>query len=217
MRLLGVLVVVAACGGGGPSAAPPDAAPDGSDGDGGRLGLFVAWEPNPQVPGPLTNDLTTSEVALQVRSLQFLSDIGDATRNNFTLRWNDQSEPLETTLPNAPAGLYSQVLIHLGGGTDSAYRIIGTWRDDNHGGAIKTFRVEDTMSVGISLDCHKLLAAAGSTEIAIKIDLRDALGAVRFDNLMKDETGAYVLDPQSDPVQMNAFRMQMESAFRLDN
>jgi hypothetical protein len=216
MRLLGVLVVLAACHTSGGGQHTPDAATDDADGGGGRLGLFVAWEPDPQVPGPLTKDITTSEVAFAIRSLQFLSDVGDASRGNLSLRWNSEIEPLETTLPTAPAGLYSQISIHLGGGSDAAYRIIGTWHDDD-GGETRTFRIEDTAQTFVMLDCAKLLAAAGSTEVAIKIDLRDALGQVRFDGLPKDETGTYVLDQQTDAVQLAELRKRIPLAFRLDN
>ncbi len=212
MRLLGVLVVLAACGGGSPGGPAPDAA-DGS-GSSGRLGLFVAWEAVPQLPGPVTEDLTTSRVELQVRSLQFLSDQGDASRSNIALRWDDTIEPDETTFPTAPAGLYSQVSIHLGGGADPAYRIAGTWRD---GGTTRPFRVEDATSAAVNLECNRQLAAAGSTEIAIAIDLREALMRVDFRALPVDGTGASVLDDQSDPPQLDDFRKRMIAAFHLDD
>lgn len=215
MRLLGVLAALAACGGGDAGGPPPDANINGHGSGDDRLGLFVAWEPDPQVPGPLTNDLSASEVALQIRSLQFLSDAGDASIGNFTLRWNDTIEPLETTLPTAPAGLYSQVSIHLGGGADSAYRVIGTFRDQD--GKPRTFRIEDDMSFAVALDCDKLLAAGGSTEVAIKIDLRTPLSAVMFGRLPTDDTGTVVLDDHTDPLQLDGFRKRLSAAFFLDN
>ena len=217
MRLLGVFVVFAGCHSG--SMAMPDAKIGGDDAPSAGLGIFVAWESNPSLPGPVSQDLTVSDVTFQLKSFQLLGDAGDAIRSKYLLTWSSLTEPLEESFPDAPAGVYSKVTLDFGGSiVDYSYQIHGTWKDDFGGGggrAPRPFKIEDHAPLTAVLDLSTTLVAAGSAEVAIRLGLADALKGIDFHKVNTDE-GVLVLD-EDNPDQLNPFRSRLQRAFQIDN
>jgi hypothetical protein len=216
MRLLGVLVVFAGCHGGGMATPDAGAGSGSSDASSGRLGLFVAWEMNPSLPGALSDSIMVSDVELQLRNFQLVGDAGNATRSKYLLTWNDVTEPLEDTFPDAPAGVYSKVAIDMGstGLATYTYQILGMWRGDPQVPATP-FKIEDHSPLTILLPCDRTLTAAGSSEVAVRIDLRAAVSSIAF-NKLDSSDGVLVLD-DGNPDELDDFRQRLQDAFRIEN
>jgi hypothetical protein len=112
--------------------------------------------------------------------------------------------------PNATAGVYSKASLDLGGTlVNYAYRIRGTWTDDK---GPKPFEIADDQPFMIVLDCNKMLAAAGSAEIVIRIDLRNALGSITKD--LEDDDGPIEISNRNNMAALQAFRGHLQDAFK---
>ncbi|HET9623112.1 MAG TPA: hypothetical protein VFP84_17185 [Kofleriaceae bacterium] len=106
----------------------------GSDAAGGP-GLFVTWDDNPRVPGPLTSDIDVTSVSFQIRNFQLLADAGSVNRAGYLLNWSPSMRPTQEMFSGAPAGVYSRVAIELGGAqVGYATQIQGVWHDHRGGG-----------------------------------------------------------------------------------
>lgn len=207
MRQLGVLLLLSACG--EPAPELLDASDATTDTPSSGLGIFVVWEASPELPGSVTKDLVVADVTFQLRNLELLADSGSAVRSKYLLAWSAQTEPMQETFPDAPAGVYSQVSLDLGGNlANYAYQIHGTWKDDRSDEHL--FRIEDRSPLNISFDCNKLLIPAGATEVAVRMDLRDALDNIDFDRL--DERGGTLVLDNGSP-QLGGFRNRLQRAF----
>jgi hypothetical protein len=210
MRLLGVLVIFTACHGGGMEA--PDASAGDADGSDHGLGILVAWQASPALPGALNDKITISDVSFQLKNFQLLADAGGATHAKYLLTWSSLTEPPQDSFPDAPAGVYSKVSLDMGGTlVDYAYQLHGTWKDD--GNEARQFLIEDHAPFTVDLDCHKVLVAAGSAELAVRIDLRDALNGVDFDRV-EEQDNVLVLDNGNAP-QLGLFRDRLQRAFKI--
>jgi hypothetical protein len=210
MRLLGILVVFAACHSGG--MAGPDASAGGDVSDQG-LGIFVAWDASPPLPGPVSDKITVTDVSFQLKSFQLVADAGGGTHTKYFLTWSSLSEPSVDAFPDAPAGVYSKVSLDMGGTlVDYAYQVRGTWKDD--GNEPKQFLIEDHAPFTVDLDCHKVLMAAGSAKLAVRMDLRDTLNGIDFDRL-EEHDDMLVLD-NGNALQLGPFRDRLQHAFDID-
>jgi hypothetical protein len=219
MRFLGALLVFAACHSGGPVSPGADASPDGpsidTDGPPSSLGLWVAWRADPPLPGDVDNKITVTDATFQMDRLQVIGDAGiDArtTHSKYVLAWNAQGRPAQERFPDAPVGVYSKVLALMMPGTlgEYAYEIHGTWM--NGGSQPMPFEIHDRLAVSLSIDCDEELPAAGSAGLGIKVDLRDALNSVKWEDIMPMNGVLEVEGPQ-----LMQFRDRLKKAFKLDD
>jgi hypothetical protein len=192
-----------------------DAPPDPGDGSGHPLGVFVPWNGNPTLPGPLSDKLGVTDATFQLEHLQIISDsaTGDSrtTHTGFLLKWDMTGSPAQDVFPDAPEGVYSKVSIDMFGNIfDYSYEIHGTWMD---GDQQKRFKIHDHAPLSLSIDCNKILSAAGSATIPIRVDLTDAITSVDYKSLDTDN-GVSELDTTDS--QMPAFRDKLTKAFKLD-
>jgi hypothetical protein len=210
MRLLGVMILLGACHTGSVPAA--DAPGEPGDDAQHALGLFVRWQANPAIPGPLTDKITVSEVTFQIDHFQILADAGSVMHSKYLLGWDATTKPQLDTFPDAPPGVYSKIAVVMTGGIvdDDVYKIHGTWLD---GTTPRDFEVRDVLPFSVSLDCSATLVAAGSTTIALKVDLKDALEGIDFTSLEVDDGVSTLHDGQA----LNDFRNRLQKAFTLDN
>jgi hypothetical protein len=220
MRFLGALMVFAACHPGGGEMQGVDASHDGttggSDGSTSTLGMFVTWRANPALPGGITDKITVTEATFQLDHLQIVGDAGNdarTTRSKYLLTWNSLSRPSQEMFPNAPVGVYSKISLVMMTGTfgENAYEIHGTWTDSNM--PAKRFEIRDSGTQSLSIDCDEELPAAGTANLAIKVDLKDALSGINF-RLLKDDDGKLELE---EGQQLLVFRNRLKKAFKLDD
>lgn len=219
MRFLGALMVFAACHmGGEPQGA--DASHDGtaigSDGPPSTLGMFVTWHADPALPGDVTDKITITDATFQLDHLQIVGDAGvdmRTTHSKYLLTWDSQSKPGQEMFPEAPVGVYSKIAMVMMSGAlaERSYEIHGTWTDSNM--PARRFRIRDTATVSVSIDCDEELPAAGTANLAIKVDLKDALNGINF-KLLGDEDDELEL---KDGVQLMMFRDRLKKAFKLDD
>jgi hypothetical protein len=213
MRLIGTLLVFAACQSDGTKVVID--APDATAGSSATLGLFVAWEANPPLPGALSNRLTVADVTLQLKDLQAVGDAGNAMRAKYLLTWSSVTTPEDDAFPDAPAGVYSRITFDLGGSLVSyAYQIHGSWTD-NDDQPQQPFLIEDPAPLSISVGCDATLAAASSTQIAVRVDLRDAINAIDF-RRVTPRNGVLVVDA-TNPTELGAFRDRLGRAFKIED
>ena len=216
MRLIGALLVASGCSFQG--SVTPDAVPEPDGGGMPRgLGMFLTWNANPSLPGPVTNKVSATAVTFQLEHLQLVSDAGAdgrTTRSRYQLAWSAGALPLQEMFPDAPVAVYQRISLDMRGDVQPpyAYQIQGTWRDDK--GDDQQFRIADTVNLEVPIDCSETLPPGGSVSITVRVDLRDALSNVNFKNLSQDKDGVLVLTggpPLSD------FRNRLMRAFSIDD
>jgi len=206
MRRLRLLWMIAACHDAGPPAI------DATDGAAPVSGLFVTWGAHPQLPGPLSADVTLSQVTFQIDRFEVQSDADGATSHaRYPLTWSASSAPAPEAFPDAPSGVYSRIAITLGGFFANAYEIDGTWLDR---GKAKPFHIVDRVTLKTSLDVSKVLMAGGATTIGIDVGLADAIAGVDFHRLHEHDGTLELLT--GDP-QLLGFRARLAHAFRADD
>lgn len=210
MRSIGIFLVLAACNVSSPAA--PDAPGGPGDGPHHGLGMFVSWNASPMLPGTLTDKISVMEATFQLDHFQIVADAGSVTRTKYLLAWNGNDAPKQDMFPDAPPGVYSKITLSMMGGSfgDDAFEIRGMWQN---GGPPKNFVIHDDRPLNLSIDCNATLAAAGSATIAIKVDLKDAISKIAFQNL-NDEDGVLEL---KDGKELSDFRSRLQDAFELDN
>lgn len=220
MRFLGALMVFAACHTGGGEMPGADASPDGSsvvsDGPQSTLGMFVTWRADPPLPGDVTDNLTITDATFQLDHLQVVGDAGNdarTTHSKYLLTWDSQGKPSQEAFPDAPVGVYSKIsLVMMAGAlSEDVYEIRGTWTDSNM--PPQRFRIRDRVTLSMSIDCDEELPAAGTANLAIKLDMKDALNSINF-KLLEDEEGELEL---RDGPQLIVFRERLKKAFKLDD
>jgi hypothetical protein len=212
MRLIGIMMVFAGCQNGG--SAMPDTPVGTDDGSQHGLGMFVSWNANPALPGNLSDKLSVSEATFQLDHFQIVADSGGSMHSHYLLTWSQGMVPPQEVFHDATAGVYSKASLDMGGSlVNFAYQIRGTWNDDK---GPKSFKIEDQVPLTVLIDCNKMLSAAGSAEIAIKVDLSDPLGVVGFKDL-EDEDGLIDISGQNNQIVLQAFRDRLPHAFNSDD
>lgn len=219
MRFLGALLVFAACHSGGGVSPGADASPDGppvdTDASPSALGLWVTWRADPGLPGSVTDKVTVTSATFQMDRLQVIGDagIGDArtTHAKYLLAWDAQGKPAQERFPDAPVGVYSKILAVMMPGSlgENAYEIDGTWM--NGGSQAMPFEIRDRLVVSLSIDCDEDLPAAGSAMLGIKVDLKDALSSIKFEDITPTNGVLEVEGPQ-----LLQFRDRLKKSFKLD-
>ncbi|MBL0218628.1 MAG: hypothetical protein IPQ07_32710 [Myxococcales bacterium] len=217
MRVAAVLLALAAgCGGdGGTNVGDAGTSSDASSsGDASSLhGLLVTWTANPALPGTLKTDLTVTSATFHIARLQVIGDNGQPmTTSPFAISWKIEGggDPGIVAFPSAPSGLYSQVTLHIDEPLlNTSYEITGTAKV---GGVTRTFQIHDRNSLNIDVkDFNVSLAPGGDATVPIRLDLKDAIDSIQFDQL-NEENGVLELDT-TDP-QMENFREKLEQAFK---
>jgi hypothetical protein len=218
MRFLGALMVFAACHSDGGQLPGVDASPDGPpiDGDGqpSALGMSITWHADPSLPGTISDKITVTDATFQMDHLQILGDAGvDArtTHSKYLLSWDAQGKPAQERFPDAPVGVYSKILVVMMTGAlgANAYEIHGTWMDSN--AQPIRFEIRDRLTLSLAIDCDEELPAAGSATLGVKLDLKDALNSIKFEDLEPEE-GQLELN---DGPQLIQFRDRLKKAFKL--
>jgi len=215
MRLFGVLLVLVGCSPGNTvmpvdGSTEPDVPPRAQ-------GLTVTWNAQPSLPGMINNNVMVTDAVFQLEHLQLLSDAGGITHTRIQLEWNADGQPSDEVFSDAPVARYQQILLDMRSDVHPpfsyAYQIQGMWTDDNSSNA-RPFRISDSVVLDIPVACDVALPANGAVTVAVRIDLRDALGGINFKNLQV-ESGVLVLDggPALNPVRDDLVRQ----TFSLDN
>lgn len=200
MRIGFVLVALVACGG----SSPPPAIDGGND----VTGLSFGWQA--ALPGQVTPKVNVSSAAFAVQSFHAISDAGNsATIAHTSLVWDATTRPAPLVLQDAAPGLYSRLSFKLDGeGTADAYRIEGTVQVSS---TVMPFRIHDRSgAVSYGLDLATTLEPGGSAQLALALDLSNALGGIDF-ALLRDDDGT--LDLDTDDTQIAAFRTRLAGAF----
>jgi hypothetical protein len=195
---------------------PP--APDGHRPDGaGPPGLHVTWASEPaSFPASIEDWLTVDSVELTLDSLKVIGDAGPGdprtTKAVFQLRWDGDHEPQPIDFAEAPPGLYSKLALQLDGHLilpsleiKGQVNIAGTWLG---------YEVEDRNAVAVSLDCDRMLQPGGSTTIAVKLRLHDALTSIDWDSVSIHDGE---LEVETGNSQLDEFVDKFSHAFSVDN
>jgi hypothetical protein len=102
------------------------------------------------------------------------------------------------------------VVMAVGNLSENLYEIRGTWTAT--GASPRAYRIRDRgLSLSSQVDCNKTLPAAGTANITLRLDLRNALTGINF-NMLEDEEGE--LDLRDGP-QLAQFRARLREAFEL--
>ncbi len=219
MRLaaLVALVLGASCGGGDGGTGIPDASSssDGSsssDAPAQLHGLLVSWKAMPMLPGMLKTDLEVTGATFQVNRLQVIGDNGQpSTMTPLTAAWTEQGggDPATIAFASAPSGLYSQVTLDIAAAQGNTYEILGTTKIS---GVVESFRIHDDNDLDVDITGYTVsLPPGGDATAVIKVELKDAVASVNFDQLPV-VGGVRDLGP-NDP-QMANFRDKLDAAFR---
>jgi hypothetical protein len=202
MRRLGVFLVIAGCQGAG---TPPV---DALDAVVATPGLFVRWNAQPSVPGPVSASVTLSRVTFQVDRFEVQSDAdGGTSHARYPLTWSASTAPAPEAFPDAPSGLYSRVAITFGGFFENAYEIEGTWLDHD---TATPFRIADRITLKTSLELSATLSAGGAATIGVALELSDTLASIDFHRLHDDHG---VLELSTGDPQLLEFRERLAKAF----
>jgi hypothetical protein len=78
---------------------------------------------------------------------------------------------------------------------------------------VRPFEIRDRVQLSVSLDCNATLPVAGSANLAIRVDLSNALNGIDFTQLEDEDSG---LELRDGP-ELVAFRARLRDAFRLDD
>lgn len=200
MRFAFLAIGLVACGGSPPS--PAADAPAGSE------GLSFQWQA--ALPGKVTPTVTVTRATFALQGFHAISDAGNTeTIDDDALTWDATTTPAPLALADAAPGMYSRLAFKLDGETnEESYRIEGTVQVSS---TVMPFRIHDhTAAVSYSLDLATTLAPGGAAQIALSLDLANAIGGVDFATL-RNENGT--LDLDSDDLQIPAFRARLASAF----
>lgn len=212
-----VAAAVAACGGGpgggtsGDDTQLSDASSSSSDAPAQHQGLSVMWLASPALPGVLKTNLTVSSAKLRLERLEVIGDNGQPmTDDSVDLNWQTTGDPSPIVFSSAPSGLYSQVNLHLDGEIiQYSYEISGTTKVE---GETKNYAIHDRNSLDVDVKGYATsLSPGGQSNMTVKIDLRDALDSIHFDQL-DDNNGTLTLDTLD--MQMPMFRMKLQAAFK---
>lgn len=230
MRRIGLLLLFVACH--VEPSVTPDAPVVPKDGpmEQPDSGMVVTWSAKPALPGPVTDEITVTEVTFQLEHLQLVSDAGAddrTTHTRYQLSWSADGGPSEDSFPTAPVGTYQRIVLDMRPGNQMpfAYQILGTWRGNPGGGGgppggggggggnePKAFRITDIGMLTLPVACSVSLPPGNQVEIAIHLNLRDALASVDFKSL--PQAGG-VLVMTSGP-QLASFRGRLQRAFGVD-
>ncbi|MBC7976719.1 MAG: hypothetical protein H7138_17230 [Myxococcales bacterium] len=176
------------------------------------VGLFITWQADPQLPGPVTSTVALSAATFRVDRFEVQSDAnGPTSRVRFPLIWNLEDKPAAETFPEAPPGLYSRISITLGGFFANSYELEGTWLD---AGKARPFRISDFATVKATCETSKRLEAGGAARIALVLDLEEALAGVDFKRV-REINGRLEL-ANGDP-QLPKFRERLRDAFHISD
>ncbi len=230
MRRIGLLLLFVACHA-EPSIMPDDAPVVPKEGpvEEPDSGMVLSWNAKPALPGPVTDEIIVTEVTFQLEHLQLVSDAGAddrTTHTRYQLSWSADGRPREDSFPTAPVGTYQKIVLDLrpGNQVPFAYEILGTWRDRSPGGPVggggggggggdpRSFRITDMGTLTLPVLCSVSLPPGNQVEIAIRLNLRDALAAVDFKQL-QPIGGVLVMPPGP---QLVGFRARLQRAFSVD-
>jgi hypothetical protein len=165
---------------------------------GGGAGLIFRFTSDPSLPGELDGDYDAviADAALvlaQVRAIGDSSPGGEGTSaDRLELSWDD-GEVEELRFPQAPPGIYAQVMAVL-----ESYEIEGIVQID---GDDVPFRIAAASGAGIqiALSLDGLELEPGMDRVVnIQVDLADVVKAVDWDAVPADEDGLLHVGPESD-------------------
>lgn len=205
-------LALAACG--SSTSSMSDASP-GGDGT-SSTGLFVKWSTKPTAyPGDLGNDITVSTTTLRFDNLRVIGDAGGpgdprTTRIVFSETWDASTQPDVTPFPDAPSGVYSELVFEVDGLLmDDSIEIEGTVKVD---GNTKPFEIHDRNLTNVDLTCDSTLQPGGATSLEIEADFASMLGSIDF-SMVEDVGGTLQLQTFDD--QMKPFEQKFQQSFKV--
>jgi hypothetical protein len=172
----------------------------------GAATLRIAWETDKTVPGDIGSNNQLEDVKFRMEALEANVAVSPndprTTLDEVKLHWDGDSVPDEIVFPDAPAGLYTSVVLKL----DSEFL---THAIEIHGhydtsGTNTGFEVESDDSLSISMNTDFDLHAGADMTVTIQIKVADAINQLDF------TTDDDVTD--GDP-SMPAFRQRLQQAF----
>jgi hypothetical protein len=184
--------------------------------DPGHLGAHVTWNarrPN-MIPGPVSNSVVIRAASFALSEVRLVGDAGTARVEGLMLAWAEGSVPEPYTFLDAPSGLYSRIVFTLATtGATAALEITGTSREGNED---VPFRIVDAQIDGDDLDVAVAfkkvnLPPGGECDIRVKLDFRDLIDRVDFDELPMVD-GVRVLD-ENHPMMNEVRRAVREGLF----
>lgn len=185
---------------------------DEPDAAGGPAGLAIDWRTAAPVPGPVASGLRLSELHLKLSSVRAIGDAapGDPRTSSgaLELEWNERAPP-PLVYDQAPAGLYSQIELGVGGGPE-AYELHG---EVDLGGTWTPFEIEDEAALAITVPTALTLAAGQRATLAVTLDVAAVLAPIDWSQVPSN-LGTLSLT-RSDP-QIGAVRAALVAAFAAD-
>lgn len=183
----------------------------------GDEGLNVRFASNPATwPGLIdeSRQLTVTSALLRPAFLRVIGDAGPGdTRTTelvFDFGWDATTTPDTLHFPDAPSGIYSNVLVEVDGlFIKPAYEIRGTV---SVGGSMHDFFIRDLDRFDVSIDSlHVELDDGGVADVTLAVDFTAAVRAVDFTKLTGDPL---TLDTGDD--QLEQVRDKLEKGFSID-
>lgn len=203
------LVFVVACLAGCPNPSGDDDISDANpnpDSPSGSATLRIAWETDKPVPGDIGNSNRLDDVKFRMENLEAVVAVSPndprTTRDEYTLHWDADGSPDEVVFPNAPAGLYTSVVLKL----DSE---IFTHAIEIHGhydilNTNQGFEVESDNTLSISMETNFTLKPGTDNTLTIQIKVADAIN--ELDYSQDDSVG-------DGDAGMTTFRNKLQQAF----
>lgn len=195
MRTLLVIGLLAGCHGDDSTTTPDAVTP-------GPMGLELRWMPDPLLPGPISTDLTVTRAEFGFSRISVVGDAGPGdprtTMSHVTPVWDASTRPAPVPFEDAPAGLYSQVVLDLDGDDgDHTFEITGTVMLATP----MPFRVVDNQAQRIAVACEVLVADRALTAAALGLDAEKLLTEIDFSTarvvggvIVVDHTDAQILE-----------------------
>ncbi|WP_428266897.1 hypothetical protein [Haliangium sp.] len=228
MRHAGILPLVGlmalGCSGGSGDDGPPPEGPDAAVLDGGAdagdppqgAGLRFRFRSEPDLPGKGDVggefDAVIERVALdlvQVRAIGDSAPGDERTRaDRFTLDWADASA-IDLAFPQAPPGLYSQLL-----GEIMSYQIEGNLRIGDDRVPFRIHEDEARLALAVALDGLMLEPGMDRT-VEIDVHLNDVVRVIDWDSVTQDGDGWLTVDPDGEAI--DSVREAVEEAFEVEN
>jgi hypothetical protein len=192
---------------------------DGTGSGSSDHGLTITWATSPSsIPGDTGGDdgsITT--MTFRVANLRVIGDAsaGDdrTSVDSIELDWAAGATPNAVSFADAPAGLYSKVILLADGNLiDYSYELAGTTKLD---GNTLPYQIHDRSPLAISLDTSTMLEPNQTASLGITIRIDQALQSLDFHKL-SNQSGTLVLDTFDDA--MGDFRNKMmSSVFETDH
>jgi hypothetical protein len=194
------------------------------DGDGSGAsdhGLSITWATSPSsIPGDTGgDDGSIATMKFRVANLRVIGDAsagdGRTSVDSIELDWASGAKPNAVSFADAPAGLYSRVIMVIADSSNLlnySYELSGTTKLD---GNVMPYQIHDRTPLPISMETSVTLEPNQAASLGVTIRIDQALQSLDFHKL-SNNNGTLVLDTFDDA--MGDFREKMTSSvFQADH